>query len=161
MITQQELKELLSYDPVTGIFVWLVDIGNVRAGTIAGSIRKTRTPSYVRITINKKSYLAHNLAWLYIYGYVPYRIDHKDCNDLNNSIDNLRPCSQAQNRANSRKKNSRSGFKGVAKNGSGWMAYIGVSGKRICLGTFSDPEVAHREYVKKAIEIYGEFARAG
>jgi len=41
MITQQELKELLHYNPETGIFTWKVSTARrVSSGDVAGTKRK-------------------------------------------------------------------------------------------------------------------------
>ena len=83
-------------------------------------------------------------------------VDHLDNNPLNNTRSNLRVCTQKQNRGNSKKcKNNKSGYKGVTRHRSGWVAMI----SREYLGLFKTPEAAHEAYCKAATRIYGEFAR--
>lgn len=90
------------------------------------------------------------------------RTDHKDGNGLNNQRNNLRPCSQTQNNANSRTRNDNtSGFRGVSyspKRGK-YEARVVAGGKIHWLGYFVTPEEAARAYGDKANEIFGEFAR--
>ena len=87
-------------------------------------------------------------------------IDHIDGNGLNNQRTNLRPCTNSQNSANRKKsKRNTSGFKGVCKRSKRWDAYIRVGGIQIHLGCFDTPEQAAHAYDRKAIEVFGEFAR--
>jgi len=87
-------------------------------------------------------------------------IDHIDGNGLNNKRTNLRPCTNSQNSANRKKsKRNTSGFKGVCKRSKRWDAYIRVGGIQIHLGCFDTPEQAAHAYDRKAIEVFGEFAR--
>ena len=106
-ITQAKLKELLSYDPETGDFTWLV--GRKMAGKKAGS---PHNQGYFTIRISRKLYLSHRLAWLYVYGAFPkIDLDHINGVKSDTRIDNLRECSESQNQWNSRKpKNNISGF---------------------------------------------------
>ena len=67
-LTQKRLKELFHYNPTTGIFTWLVNKGNARIGYKAGTKKKD---GYIQIRIDRKNFLAHRLAWLYNYGYLP------------------------------------------------------------------------------------------
>lgn len=48
-LTQELLKQLLHYDPATGLFTWLKPIKRVKPGSIAGSLRKD---GYVVIKIS-------------------------------------------------------------------------------------------------------------
>lgn len=65
MITQERLKELLTYDPATGEFRWIVSRGPNRAGNSAGCIDKA---GYRIIEIDGKAYRAARLAFLYMTG---------------------------------------------------------------------------------------------
>ena len=88
-------------------------------------------------------------------------IDHKDGDKLNCLDDNLRICSVAQNRQNSKiQKNNKSGYIGVSwkKPIKKWAAYICVNGKNKFLGYFSIKEDAARAYNIAAIKYFGEFA---
>ena len=74
MISQGELKEVLEYNPDTGVFIWRKPNGNrVKVGNVAGN---KSVNGYIRIKI-KKEYLAHRLAYLYMIGNFPENdIDH-------------------------------------------------------------------------------------
>ena len=111
MITQEELKQKLHYNPETGVFTWLKSVGTVKSGTKAGGLTKI---GYVRIYINKKAYLAHRLAFFYMEGYWPIEIDHKDLIKHNNAWDNLRQATRLDNVRNvGLRKDNTSGHKGV------------------------------------------------
>lgn len=89
-------------------------------------------------------------------------VDHRDRDGLNNQRYNLRLCTSTQNNANSkRQKRSTSGYKGVHRyqGGQKWLARIEHNYERIYLGLYSTPEEAARVYDKKAVELFGEFAR--
>ncbi len=113
MITQKELKTILSYDKATGNFRWLITPNRrINIGVIAGSLNDGR----VIIIINKIKYKAHRLAWLFEYGYFPESgIDHIDRDPSNNAIKNLREVSQSCNLRNSgNSTRNSSGVKGVS-----------------------------------------------
>jgi hypothetical protein len=94
-------------------------------------------------------------------------VDHVDGNGLNNCRSNLRVCSHSENMKNRPiHKNNKSGFKGVYRDagarsvpGREWRAQIRVDGKKINLGAFPCPEVAHAAYVSAAQKYHGEFSR--
>lgn len=90
------------------------------------------------------------------------QIDHANLNRLDNRRKNLRPCTRGQNKCNSRKhKNNRSGYKGVYAAGKRWRAQIEANGKRVRLGRFDTPELAHEFYCLAADLLHGEFANYG
>ena len=158
MLTQEQLKEKLSYNQETGDFTWLV--GRKMAGKIAGT---ENNKGYLRIAINKKKYLAHRLAWLYVYGKMPAEdIDHINGLTHINCIKNLRECTDAENQWNAGiARNNTSGFKGVSwnKNVGKWRAQICIANKELYLGAFETAELASAAYNAKAKEIHGEFYR--
>jgi hypothetical protein len=93
---------------------------------------------------------------------VGFNTDHIDHDKLNNCKSNLRTCSEHENQGNSfLRKNNTSGFKGVCfdKNRKTWFAQIRNTSTRIRMGGFSSPEEAARAYDKKALEVFGKFAR--
>jgi hypothetical protein len=139
MITQDRLKEMLSYDESTGNFIWIKYPYRLTqlVGKIAGS---NKGRGYIRIVIDKQKHYAHRLAWLYVYGSLPeLTIDHIDGNTSNNRIENLRCVTHKQNMMNVKKHSSNtSGFTGVtfSKSKLKWVAQIGVDGKGKFLGCF-------------------------
>lgn len=89
-LTQERLKEVLSYNPDTGEF-----------SRIAGGKAGTKSLEYLRIQIDRRLYLAHRLAFLIILGRWPYdKVDHIDGDPSNNRWENLRECSQKENMRN-------------------------------------------------------------
>lgn len=84
-------------------------------------------------------------------------VDHINRNPLDNRRSNLRLCSISQNNMN-RQATSRSGFKGVSPNGSGWAAHIKRDRKVRHLGTYRTKEEAARAYDAAAKSLFGEFA---
>lgn len=143
MITQEYLKEILSYDKETGLFKWNVSRCNVKDGSVAG---KTRKDGYVVIGIDKKHYLSHRLAWLYEYGKFPERfLDHIDGNPSNNKLCNLREANDSENAFNTKiRKDNTSGCKGIdfLKSINKYRARIRLNKKEIHLGVFDDLELA-------------------
>jgi hypothetical protein len=117
------------------------------------------THGYRRITVERRHYLAHRLAWLYIYGYHPIGvIDHRNRDRADNSIANLLDRPAARNAGN-REKRSQSGFTGVRPMGSKWVARIGINGGILHLGCYDSPEKAAARYERAARLIHGDFAR--
>ena len=151
MITQERLKELCYYDLETGIFTWLVlRRGSAKAGDIAGS---KHPDGYWQLRIDGKRYLAHRLAWLYVYGVLPKNyIDHKDHDMINNKITNLRDVTKAGNNQNQIKamsNNQSTGLLGAHyhKKNNKYTSCISVNYKQIHLGCFDTAEEAHSAYV--------------
>ncbi len=161
-LTQERLRELLHYNPLTGVFVWRkLRGGPSKVGNEAGCVMSN---GYVRITVEGRSYAAHQLAWLYMTGeWAIGEIDHRNLRRADNSWGNLRPATTSQNRANTpKRRNNTSGFKGVTfHSGTGkWRAIIRKEGRRFSLGLFHSPEDAAAAYAHKATELFGDFARA-
>jgi HNH endonuclease/AP2 domain len=161
MLTAERLRQLLDYDPETGIFRWRIARQGVRVGAAAGSLNGR---GYRQTQIDGQLYPAHRLAWLYVYGEWPtIDIDHINGIQGDNRLANLRLATKSQNRANARRhKNNTSGYEGVyldRRNGR-FLAQIGFNGHRKYLGLFDTPELAHQAYCAAAQKYHGEFARA-
>lgn len=157
MITQEQLKKLLHYCELTGVFTWITATKGTKKGAIAGS----NFNGYIKIWINQNQYLAHRLAWLYVYGKFPEKhLDHINGNPGDNKISNLREAVPEQNLSNRGKNsNNKSGYKGVSWNKQiqSWVAVCGVNKKRFYLGSSKCKEAAYKLYCDFAKEHHGEF----
>ncbi len=161
MLIYEFLKEILHYDPTTGIFTWKVDrSGAVVIGSIAGG---PHNKGYWNIRIGDKKYLAHRLAWFWMTGEWPENeIDHRDNNKRNNAWYNLREATRAQNVKNTRGyKNSKTGIKGVSlhKATGKYIAQIQLNGRMKHLGLFDDIEKAAEAYRIAVAWYHGEFGK--
>lgn len=146
-LTADRLRELLHYDPETGIFTWK---NRQRYGKkVNGQAGHCRSDGYVCIMVDSQMQQAHRLAWLYMTGEHPKQcIDHIDGNPGNNRFSNLRDLSRGVNAQNRRVSTlSTSGLIGAQKNGNRWLANIYVDKKRVYLGSFSTAEEAHAAYL--------------
>jgi hypothetical protein len=88
--------------------------------------------------------------------------DHINGDRLDNRRCNLRVCTRQQNQFNRHPSRGKySMFKGVFfyKTTGKWMATITMNGKREYLGIFSSETDAAMVYNKRAIELFGEFAK--
>lgn len=161
-LTVKRLKEILLYNPNSGVFVWRVaPCRSVQAGQVAGRLSNR---GYIQIGISCRVYSAHRLAWFYTYGVWPAKdLDHKDRNKQNNAICNIREASQSENKANvEMHRDNTSGVKGVSWDSQRqkWRAQIGFRGKYMYLGLFNSKDNAAAAYRAKAIKLFGKFAHA-
>jgi HNH endonuclease/AP2 domain len=155
-ITQEILKYLLNYNPETGIFTCKCKYGKNNIGDIVGA---STTLGYISIMLNYKKYLAHRLAWLYVYGVLPDKhLDHIDGIKNNNKITNLREATRSQNQQNQNKAQvgNKSGYLGVSwcNQKKKWKAEISKNRKHSQLGFFNCPKEAHQAYVQAKRELH-------
>ena len=164
MITQARLKEILSYDPETGVFTWLAKpspyASKIKVGNRAGCQDGER---YRVIAIDQVTYGEHRLAWFYVNGIWPSgQIDHINGDKSDNRIANLRDASPGENQRNrGAMKSNTTGFKGVTyepRRGK-FKAAITHEGKQKNLGRFDTAYEAHKAYCEAANRLHGEFAR--
>lgn len=89
ILTQQKLKNYLFYNPYTGDFYWrwVDNSGTAKAGDRAGTL--SRRDGHITIKIYGKRYLAHYLAWFYVYGDFPKKVVHLNRLRADNRIENL------------------------------------------------------------------------
>src|SRR5690349_15170001 len=139
-LTADRLREVLAYDPQTGVFTWKTKTNRrIRVGKVAGSLR---SDGYIGITIDNRRYLAHRLATLWMTGEWPAsEVDHRHSRRSDNRWSRIRLADHAQNMQNRPiQRNNTSGVKGVtwdAANGK-WMATVCAGGRKIHCGRFAD-----------------------
>lgn len=154
-LTQSRLKELLHYDPDTGVFTWRTNRSHIRIGDMAGAAHNR---GYWQIQVDGRIYLAHRLAWMYVHGAFPIAgTDHINGVRHDNRIANLREATQAENHQNrSKQSNNNSGFIGVYWDSKRdkWCADIQAGKKRIRLGRFDAPESAHAAYLTAKAKLH-------
>tara|TARA_E500000318_G_C3569068_1_gene217016 strand:+ start:7436 stop:7984 length:549 start_codon:yes stop_codon:yes gene_type:complete len=155
------VKKYIDYDRDTGVFTWKVNRRyTARKGSVAGLKNDS---GYILLTIESKRYRAHRIAWLLVHGEWPKnQIDHINGVRDDNRIENLRHVTNAQNAANaSLMPCNTSGFKGVTydKDRSKWHSQIKKDAKKYFLGRYDCKIEAAKAYDKKAIELFGEYAK--
>jgi hypothetical protein len=148
-ISAEDLRQLLHYNPDTGIFTWIARAAKaVHIGDVAGVANKF---GYITIGVKKKVYKAHRLAWLYSYGVWPDGlIDHINGRKGDNRLCNLRVVAADGNSQNIRRPNRRnkSGFLGVIWFQNKWRASITINRKTHRIGDYATPEEAHQAYLE-------------
>ena len=141
------LRELLQYDPETGIFTWAISRKGCSIGTLAGNTNKVN--GYQYICIDGYKHTSQRLAWVYVYGRLPNtEVDHINHNKLDNRISNLREVTRAENMQNLQKARNSSGFIGLTFSRNRWVPSIRINGKKKYLGVYKTPEEAHHAYVE-------------
>lgn len=164
-LTQQRVRELLDYDPATGLFRWKKRTSNrVKIGDVAGV---KGVNGYIYLAIDNYRLLAHRVVRLYVFGDWPRdQIDHINRDRSDNRLENLRLASVSDNACNGRLRSTNtSGFRGVSlikKNTKRpWLAQIVKDGRQYGLGYYATKEEAYDAYRRAAAELHGRFASDG
>lgn len=155
-LTAERVRELLSYDPETGVLLWKVSQGAAKAGSVAGNLNNT---GYRRIKIAGRLYLSHRLSWVHAYGGWPRdQLDHANAIRDDNRISNLREATRSENLGNQRRAQSsnKTGLLGVSWRSANkkFCAHIDLNGERTTLGLFNTAEEAHQAYLKAKRELH-------
>lgn len=164
--TIERMREVLYYDPNTGLFTWKKRLGTHCAiGRVAGTVCWT---GHIHIGLDGHYCNAHQMAWAYMTGeWASLEVDHRNCVKTDNRWENLRLATDQQQVANrGASKNNILGVKGVGissrrvRKPQRYRARIRVNGRLIHLGYYSTPERASAAYHEAAVEAFGEFARS-
>ena len=149
-LTAERLRELVHYNPETGIFTRLCNSSKrAHKGTVAGC---KSALGYIVFRVDKVLHYAHRLAVLYMTGaWPPELVDHIDMDRSNNRWANLRMAIKSENMQNVRsaQKNSRSGLLGAhwSSDHNAWRACISINGKVHRVGLHATAEEAHAAYL--------------
>lgn len=158
-LTADRLREIMSYDPETGIMVRRLA---VKRGPVGSAVGTVNSCGYLICRIHYRIYYVHRLAWLYMTGEWPAEyIDHINYNRSDNRWANLRQASKAQNVWNKRKMaRNKSGATGVYwfKQYGRWKASIVVNGRECFLGYFDDKSKAIVARAAAELRHFGDFA---
>jgi len=160
-LTQEYVRQYFDY--ADGVLVWKNRTGTRRGinGKVAGTINGL---GYRQIRLNGTTYLAHRLIYLYHHGYLPEQVDHIDGNRSNNLIENLRGCTDSENKRNAKRPSTnKSGIKGVfwCNTLNRWYARVWANGKFVVNSTFDDIELAELVAVEGREKYHGEFHNHG
>lgn len=153
-LTAERARELLSYDPQSGLLTWRISRGNCfKAGDVAGPPGSMRQ-GYLRVYLDGRSYSVHRVIWLYVHRVHPSgEIDHIDGDRLNNKISNLRDVTRTKNQENLKHahKDNSTGHLGVSynKKNQKFTAHITILGRQNYLGSFQSAGDAHEAYLSK------------
>lgn len=164
-LTAQRLREVLHYDPQTGLFNWRAraqeEFRSFRAfrafearfiGRQAGATWKD---GRIVVRVDGDLHYAHRLAWMHVYGRWPERvIDHINGNPADNRIANLRDVTLMVNGQNLRKQRAGKveplgAYLFNKKLKKPYTAKIRVNDRSVHLGYFKTAEEAHAAYVQE------------
>lgn len=160
LIPLDELKRLVTYSPLTGLFIAKSQRSTAKAGDVLGS---KHLEGYFYLTIKKRSYRASRLAWYYMTGEWPgeLQIDHINGCKSDDRWANLRICTNTENSRNTKlSKRNTSGHKGVMWHCrvKKWQVSIRIDRKLKHLGYFDDIQDAIIARQQAEIELFGEFS---
>lgn len=147
------VRKWFGYDPNTGRLIRKLKLSDCLDDLV---------PLDKRIWFLGNRFPYSHIVWVVHYGKWPDNmIDHRDHDQLNFKIDNLREATQNQNQHNKQMRNPRG--KGVALDTTNyrtkpWMARIMVDSKSIFLGAYATSEEAAEAYKRAALKYHGEFA---
>jgi hypothetical protein len=132
------LKTYLHYNPDTGAVHWIKSSSN--RALVGAQPTYITSGGYKLVSVQGKHIPLHQLAFVFMVGYVPPQVDHINGNRLDNRWNNLRAATSIVNNRNARKRNDNtSGITGVcwSKKRKYWLASIG-NGKGMHQKCFKD-----------------------
>tara|TARA_R110002020_G_scaffold203484_3_gene407162 strand:- start:306 stop:830 length:525 start_codon:yes stop_codon:yes gene_type:complete len=124
-------------------------------GEVGDVVGYNTEKGYKRVKLNYQHFRVHRIVWFLSRGVWPtLYIDHIDGDKTNNTPENLREVTPAENSRGYREPIKKSsGYRGVHKYKSCWKAVIGFESKKYNLGLYECEHEAAEAYNKKALEL--------
>lgn len=149
--TPSRLRELLDYDPGTGLVV------SRKTGRTIGA--PAGIGGRLQVQVDGINVYVHRMAWAYVHDQWPeQQIDHINGDPVDNRIANLRLATNAENTQNKSRprRDNVSGLLGVGfdKRTNRWRARIMCAGKSHHLGFYGTAEEAHAAYLRAKRELH-------
>ncbi len=123
----ERIKECLSYNSATGLFMWRVK-PHIHAYIPQGSNAGWQMLNgYIAIGLDGHQFYAHRLAWFFVHGVWPKQIDHINRDKSDNRLCNLREASFSENAVNrDLRSDNKSGTTGVSydRNRQKWQVRV-------------------------------------
>lgn len=155
-LSHERLLEVLDYNPATGDFTWLVDVGDCPlAGSKTG--QASDSGGYLHVGIDGGCYRNQRLAWFYVNGEWPEtHVDHINGNKLDNRIANLRIATRSQNCMNSKRRiDGKSKYRGVSIHKQSGRWSVKFRGRYI--GLCHSEEEGHQLYLAEMAKFEAAF----
>lgn len=138
MLTQETLRSLFDYDPLTGNLInKTYRCGRSVVGSVVGTITRD---GYIEARIDGSIYRVHRLVWVHQKGQILTQcIDHINGKRSDNRIENLRLATRKENNENVKlRADNKSGHRGVHwyEQTNRWRAYVRHHGKPVSVGYF-------------------------
>ncbi|WP_207099698.1 HNH endonuclease [Paracoccus shandongensis] len=138
MLTQNRLRQVLNYDPETGVFRF---VKGRRKGRTAGTVHDTR--GFLKVSIDGRNHLLHRLACLWMTGTMPrWNVEHINGDHGDNRWANLREGERSQKRQYRAPRRQTTTCTGIWKVGTSFEAMVAVQGVTINLGAFETMDKA-------------------
>jgi len=138
MLTQKRLREVLHYDPMTGVFTWT---RGHKKGQVAGTKHDAR--GFLKLSIDGERHLLHRLAWLWMTGLMlRWNVAHIDGDHANNQWSNLIEGDRLQPLPFRAPLPEPTRLKGAFRTGDTFAAMVRAEGITVNLGTFRTAEEA-------------------
>ena len=158
------MEELFILDKNTGKLFWKITPNHHAEllGKEAGCINESKNKKYWVVQVNGRKIKRSKIVFYMTNGRWPKDcIDHINGNSLDDRPENLREATVTQNCWNHFKRKRKLDLPmGVRKNvhSGRYAARISYNKKQITIGTYDTPEEAYDAYVKRKMELYGEYA---
>ena len=144
------------YNKTIGALFWRTNARRGLSGKRAGTVGRI---GYRVVCFEGKRYVESRLIWLLENGNLPVgMIDHISGDVADNRITNLRDVDCRTNQQNQRlaRRDNKTGLLGAhyCKRTGLFASTIVVDGKKVWIGRFSTPELAHQAYLNKKREFH-------